>query len=425
MPRTPVRLNIVGQIQENKMAVRLTPAENLLAVPGIRLASTSAGIYARQRPDLALIEFGEDASVSAVFTRNSFAAAPVLVARQHKNQSVSLRFCLINAGNANAGTGIKGVAAAHATCRKLAELADCQTEMVLPFSTGVIGQDLPVDKINSALPELLADLSEHHWMKCAETIITTDTMTKGISRQLELGGRTVTITGIAKGSGMIRPDMATMLAYIGTDAAVDRELLQQVLVNAVGVSFNRICVDGDMSTNDACVLIATGKAKNSILSKQDEIGLAKFQQAINEVCSHLATAIVRDGEGASKFISVRIERGANSQECLDSAYAVATSPLVKTAFFASDPNWGRILAAIGRAGIADLDISRISVYLNECRIVSQGARAAEYTEAAGQKVMQESEIILRIDLDRGTVTETVWTCDLSYDYVKINADYRS
>jgi len=407
------------------MAVNLKPAENLLAVPGIRLASTSAGIYARQRPDLALIEFGEDASVSAVFTRNSFAAAPVIVAKQHQNQGAGFRFCLINAGNANAGTGTKGIAAANATCRKLAELADCQTGMVLPFSTGVIGQDLPVEKINSALPQLLADLSEHHWLKCAETIITTDTMTKGISRQLELDGRTVTITGIAKGSGMIRPDMATMLAYIGTDAAIDRKLLQQVLVNAVGVSFNRICVDGDMSTNDACVLIATGKANNSIISDTNDTGFADFQQAVNEVCTCLATAIVRDGEGASKFISVRVERGANSQECLDSAYAIATSPLVKTAFFASDPNWGRILAAIGRAGIMDLDISRVSVYLNDCRIVCHGARAPEYTEAAGQQVMQESEIILRIDLDRGTATETVWTCDLSYDYVKINADYRS
>jgi len=425
MSRASGRLNVVARIQEDKMAVGLKPAENLLAVPGIRLASISAGIYARQRPDLALIEFGEDAAVSAVFTRNSFAAAPVIVAKQHQHQSAGFRFCLINAGNANAGTGPKGIDAVNATCRKLAELADCQTEKVLPFSTGVIGQDLPVEKINGALPELLADLSEHHWMKCAETIITTDTMTKGISRQLELDGRTITITGIAKGSGMIRPDMATMLAYIGTDAAIDKKMLQQVLVNAVSVSFNRICVDGDMSTNDACVLIATGKANNSIISHQGDIRFAKFQQAINEVCSHLAMAIVRDGEGANKFISVRVESGTNSQECLDIAYAVATSPLVKTAFFASDPNWGRILAAIGRAGIKQLDISRISVYLNDCRIVSHGARAPEYTEAAGQQVMQQSEITLRIDLGRGTVTETVWTCDLSYDYVKINADYRS
>lgn len=396
-----------------------------MPVPGIRLASISAGIYARTRADLALIEFGADAEVSAVFTRNGFAAAPVIVAKQHLNQAGSHRFCLINAGNANAGTGVKGLAATLATCSKLAELAGCQTEMILPFSTGVIGQDLPVEKINHVLPELLAGLSEDNWMRCAETIITTDTMSKGISRQLQLDGKTVTITGIAKGSGMIRPDMATMLAYVGMDAAVEKGVLQDILTNAVNASFNRICVDGDMSTNDACVLIATGKANNRIITRTDHSELAKLQQVVNEVCIYLATAIVRDGEGATKFITVRVERGSGSQECLDTAYAIATSPLVKTAFFASDPNWGRILAAIGRAGIKDLDINRLSVYLNDCRIVTQGARAQEYTEAEGQKVMQQSEILLRIDLDRGDAAETVWTCDLSYDYVKINADYRS
>jgi glutamate N-acetyltransferase/amino-acid N-acetyltransferase len=250
-------------------------------------------------------------------------------------------------------------------------------------------------------------------------------MTKGISRQIQIDGRTVTVTGIAKGSGMIRPDMATMLAFIGTDAAVDNAVLQTVLERAVKVSFNRICVDGDMSTNDACVLIATGKAGNSTISAMDDKHLPVLQQCINEVCEHLATAIVRDGEGATKFISVKVERGTSSQECLDVAYAVATSPLVKTAFFASDPNWGRILAAIGRAGITNLDISRIAVYLNECRIVSQGSRAPEYTEEAGQKVMKNEDILLRIDLDRGAETDTVWTCDFSYEYVKINADYRS
>lgn len=406
------------------MSVRLKPAKNLLPVPGIRLASVSAGIYAKKRPDLALIEFAGDAAVSAVFTKNGFAAAPVIVARRHKIHK-GHRFCLINAGNANAATGAKGIEATLITCKKLAESAGCPVEMILPFSTGVIGQDLPVEKIIYSLPELLAGLSETNWMKCAETIITTDTITKGISRQLELDGKTVTITGIAKGSGMIRPDMATMLAYIGTDAVIDNKLLQQVLDIAVRASFNRICVDGDMSTNDACVLIATCKSGHKIISEIDDINLEKLQQVINDVCIYLATAIVRDGEGATKFISVKVERGVNSQECLDVAYAVATSPLIKTAFFASDPNWGRILAAIGRAGIKDLDISRISVYLNDCHIVHHGARAAAYTEEAGQKVMQDEEVILRIDLDRGAVEETVWTCDLSHEYVRINAEYRS
>lgn len=406
------------------MAVRLKPAENLLPVPGIRLATATAGIYARKRPDLALIAFETDATVAAVFTRNAFCAAPVTVARRHLQQGSS-RFCLINAGNANAGTGPGGIDTALTTCRKLSELAGCSPGMVLPFSTGVIGQDLPVEKISNALPELLAGLNEENWQKCAETIITTDTLTKGISRQLQIEGRTVTITGIAKGSGMIRPDMATMLAYIGTDAAVSKSILQQLLDNAVKGSFNRICVDGDMSTNDACVLIATGRSRHKTITDTDAPAIRALQQAINEVCLYLATAIVRDGEGATKLISIQVEGGGSSQECLDAAYAVATSPLVKTAFFASDPNWGRILAAIGRAGINKLDTGRISVYLNDCCIVRQGARASDYTEEAGQKVMREDEILLRIDLARGDATETVWTCDLSYDYVKINADYRS
>lgn len=406
------------------MAVRLKPAENLLPVPGIRLAAVSAGIYARKRQDLALIEFPETATVSTVFTRNSFCAAPVIVAKRHQ-QYTGQRFCLINAGNANAGTGSRGIEATLATCTKLAVLANCSPEKVLPFSTGVIGQDLPVDKINDAIPELLAGLSEGNWLRCAETIITTDTLTKGISRQLRIDGKAITITGIAKGSGMICPDMATMLAYIGTDAAVSKHALQQLLENAVNRSFNRICVDGDMSTNDACVLIATGKAGNTVVKDINDTGFAELQRAVNEVCEFLATAIVRDGEGATKLISIRVEGGENSQECLDAAYAVATSPLVKTAFFASDPNWGRIVAAIGRAGINNLDPGKVTVYLNDCRIVSRGARASEYTEEAGQKVMSEQEIELRIDLGRGNSAETVWTCDFSYDYVKINADYRS
>lgn len=406
------------------MPVGLKPAENLLPVAGIRLAAVSAGIYARQRRDLALIEFPEDSSVWSVFTRNAFCAAPVTVARQHL-QRPGARFCLINAGNANAGTGQNGVTAALATCRDLAGLTGCKPEHVLPFSTGVIGQDLPVDKISRALPGLVADLSENNWIKCAETIITTDTTTKGISRQFQIAGRTVTVTGIAKGSGMIRPDMATMLAYIGTDVAIAQSCLQELVAEAVDQSFNRICVDGDMSTNDACVLIATGRAGNVKISTRNDSGYRELQLAVNEVCEFLAMAIVRDGEGATKLITVRVEQGRDRNECLAVAYAVATSPLVKTAFFASDPNWGRIVAAVGRAGVENLDPERIMVYLNDCQIVSRGGRAADYTEQAGQKVMNEQEITLRIDLGRGNITETVWTCDFSYDYVKINADYRS
>jgi glutamate N-acetyltransferase/amino-acid N-acetyltransferase len=406
------------------VAVKLKPAAELLSVPGIRLSTTSAGIYARKRIDLALIEFDDNAAIAAVFTKNGFSAAPVTLARRHREHQ-SHRFCLINAGNANAGTGIQGIENALTTCRKLGELASCPTEAVLPFSTGVIGQDLPVEKIVQALPVLLETLSINNWNACAEAIITTDTLTKGISKTIELDGHAVTITGIAKGSGMIRPDMATMLAFIGTDAAIDNTVLDSLLNRAVGASFNRICVDGDMSTNDACVLIATGKSGHERITDVVSENGRKLQEAIIEVCIHLATAIVRDGEGASKFITVSVGGGKTTDECLDTAYAIATSPLVKTAFFASDPNWGRILAAIGRAGLAELDISKILIYLNDCCIVRNGARAEEYTESAGKKVMDEEDILLRIQLGRGGCQETVWTCDLSHEYVRINAEYRS
>ncbi|MEX2353991.1 MAG: bifunctional glutamate N-acetyltransferase/amino-acid acetyltransferase ArgJ [Gammaproteobacteria bacterium] len=406
------------------MPVKLEPAGTLLPIPGIRLASTSAGIYRKTREDLVLLEIAEHGSVSAVFTQNSFSAAPVTIARRHIRHSYQ-RYCLINAGNANAGTGQQGITDALQTCTKLAQLGACPVEAVLPFSTGVIGQDLPVDKITSALPELIDNLSEDNWNRCATAIMTTDIVSKGISRQIVLDGKQVTITGIAKGSGMIRPDMATMLAFVGTDAVIENNILDDLLGNAVAASFNRICVDGDTSTNDACVLIATGKSGHKRINSSDSENYRKLQDAVTEVCTHLATAVVRDGEGATKFISVCIEGGQTSQECLDTAYAIATSPLVKTAFFASDPNWGRILAAVGRAGLADLDVNGISIYLNDCRIVSNGCRSPEYTEEAGQEVMDEDEIILRVDLGRGKYTETVWTCDLSHEYVRINAEYRS
>lgn len=406
------------------MPVNLKSAENLLAVPGIRLASISAGIYRKVRDDLVLVEIAGDGAVSAVFTRNSFSAAPVTIAREHVRHAFH-RYCLINAGNANAGTGQKGINDALATCHKLAELGGCPVEAVLPFSTGVIGQDLPVEKISAALPGLIKGLAENNWDRAATAIITTDTVTKGISRQLELDGKRVTITGIAKGSGMIRPDMATMLAFVATDAAVERKVLDGMLENAVESSFNRICVDGDISTNDACVLMATGNSGHETISDTDSENYRKLQVAVTDVCTHLAMAVVRDGEGATKFITVHVENGRTSKECLDTAYAIATSPLVKTAFFASDPNWGRILAAVGRAGIVDMDIDAVSIYLNDCRIVCNGSRAPEYTEEAGQKVMDSDEIILRVVLGRGGYSETVWTCDLSHEYVRINAEYRS
>jgi glutamate N-acetyltransferase/amino-acid N-acetyltransferase len=407
------------------MAVGLTPAAGLLPVKGIRLASTSAGIYAREREDLALIEFAPNATVSAVFTRNDFCAAPVMIARRHLKRRRGHRFCLINAGNANAGTGSRGVEAALATCRELASLAGCETESILPFSTGVIGQDLPVTRITSALPGLLDRLAENNWTQCAGAIITTDTVTKGISKQVRLGGKKATITGIAKGSGMIRPDMATMLAFIGTDAAVDKKLLDRILDHAVASSFNRICVDGDMSTNDACVLMATGKAGNKIISDRQDENSRVLQDAVNEVCAYLATAIVRDGEGATKFITIQVEQGKTRRECLAVAYAVATSPLVKTALFASDPNWGRVLAAVGRAGLAGLDVNGVYIYINDCRIVAGGCRDPGYTEDAGRRVMKGADLLLRIMLARGKHRETVWTCDLSHEYVRINAEYRS
>lgn len=405
------------------MAVNLAPAGNLLPVPGIELAATSAGIYPRQRPDVALLRFAGESTVSAVFTRNDFAAAPVILARRHARSRP--RFCLINAGNANAGTGTRGVERALAVCGCLAELADCEPDAVLPFSTGIIGVELPEEKINRALPVLLEKLAPGGWADCAAAIVTTDTVTKGLSVQVELDGTPVTVTGIAKGSGMIRPDMATMLAFVGTDAAVDRPVLDGMLRRAVALSFNRICVDGDMSTNDACLLIASGRAAHRRITSADGDNFARLQEALNKVCTHLASAVVRDGEGATKFITVIVDGGREADECLKVAYAVATSPLVKTAMFASDANWGRILAATGRAGIDGLDVSRVSISLNDCRIVQDGMRAPDYTEEAGTRAMAPAEIMLHIDLGRGNASETVWTCDLSHEYVRINAEYRS
>ena len=393
------------------------------AVPGIRLSVTAAGIRYQGRDDLVLVELAEGGSVAAVFTRNAFCAAPVTVAREHLARNPA-RYLLINAGNANAGTGVPGLRAARETCRLLAGMAGCAMSQVLPFSTGVIGEDLPVDPFAQAIPGLLSALGEDAWSQAAAAIMTTDTVAKLATRRVELSGGVVTVTGIAKGSGMICPDMATMLAYVATDAAVPQALLQGMLRHAVDRSFNRITVDGDTSTNDACVLMASGASGLDVDggNTDDRRALAA---AIDAVCAELAEMIVRDGEGATKLVEVAVEGGRDLDEARAVAYTVAHSPLVKTALFASDPNWGRILAAVGRAGVDRLDVERIRIWLGDVCIVSGGGRDPGYTEQAGQAVMDRSEITIRIDLDRGEARTEVLTCDLSYDYVKINAEYRS
>jgi len=406
------------------VAVGLKPPVRLLPVPGARLASVSAGIYRKTRPDLSLIALAPGSTGAALFTTNAFCAAPVRVARAHL-AAAAPRYCLINAGNANAGTGAAGIEAAAATCSALAALGECDAAQVLPFSTGVIGEHLPVDAIRAALPGLHGALREDGWMDCARAIMTTDTQPKGASRRFEIDGRSATITGIAKGAGMIHPDLATLLVFIATDAVVDAGALRDLLTVAARHSFNRISVDGDTSTNDAVVLLATGQAGNALIRDPGERRAAGLASALGEVCGELAQAVVRDGEGATKFITIVVEGGAEEGECVAAARAIATSPLVKTAFFASDPNWGRLLAAVGRAGIRDLDVSGIDLWLDDVRVVERGERARTYTEQDGARVMSRGEITIRIRLGRGTASSTVWTCDLSHDYVKINAEYRS
>ncbi|OUD15274.1 bifunctional glutamate N-acetyltransferase/amino-acid acetyltransferase ArgJ [Thioflexithrix psekupsensis] len=409
------------------MAVNPLPLNTLHPVAGIHLATTNAGIKQTVRDDLLVIQMqhlaAREGTAAAVFTRNAFCAAPVVVARENVAQ-YRVDYLLINSGNANAGTGEQGLVAARATCQAIAEQQGCDPRSVLPFSTGVIGQPLPVSKIVAALPKALSNLQPANWEAAAKAIMTTDTLPKGVSHQFSLQNQLVTITGIAKGAGMIRPDMATMLSFIATDVALPKNLLQQSLQQAVEASFNRITIDGDTSTNDACVLFATGHS-GVVLEHADDSDYAIFLDQLTQVCRKLAQAIVRDGEGATKFITVDVSGGANEAECLAVAYSVAHSPLVKTAFFASDANWGRILAAIGRAGLSDLAIERVQIDLNDVAIVRQGGVAASYTEAQGQAVMQHSEITIHIDLGRGTHREQVWTCDFSHDYVSINADYRT
>jgi len=412
------------------MPVNLQQAtpEQLLPIQGVSLGIAEAGIRKAGRKDLLVITLDEPAKISGIFTRNGFCAAPVMVAREHlagQGRDNPIRALVVNTGNANAGTGAEGIAHARATCEEAARLLGCHSQQVLPFSTGVIMERLPVEKIIAGLPAALADLKVDNWFAASQAIMTTDIVPKGASKQVSLDGTTITVTGIAKGSGMIRPNMATMLGYIATDAAVSQPLLDEILRHAAENSFNRITVDGDTSTNDAFMLISTGSAGNQLLLDSTSKAFNLLRDAITDVAAFLAQSIVRDGEGATKFITVRIENGMTADECTRAAYAIAHSPLVKTAFFASDPNLGRILAALGNAGIDGLDVSKVRLYLNEVLVAENGGRARAYREEDGQNVMKQSEIVIRVLLNRGESSATIWTCDLSYDYVKINASYRS
>ncbi|MCO7056768.1 bifunctional glutamate N-acetyltransferase/amino-acid acetyltransferase ArgJ [Pseudomonas juntendi] len=405
------------------MAVGLGPLPTLHPVAGFELGIASAGIKRPGRKDVVVMRCAEGSRVAGVFTLNAFCAAPVILSKQRVQGTV--RYLLTNTGNANAGTGAPGLAAAERTCAKLAELAGVPAESVLPFSTGVIGEPLPVEKIEGALQAALDNLSENNWAEAATGIMTTDTLPKGASRQFQHDGVTVTVTGISKGAGMIRPNMATMLGYIATDAKVAPAVLKDLMLDGANKSFNRITIDGDTSTNDCCMLIATGKANLPEVTEARGALFEALKKAVFEVCMDVAQAIVRDGEGATKFVTVQVNGGGNHQECLDVGYAVAHSPLIKTALFASDPNWGRILAAVGRAGVPELDVSLIDVYLDNVCIASQGGRSPSYTEAQGSAVMAQEEITIRIELGRGQCSETIWTTDLSHEYVKINAEYRT
>lgn len=397
----------------------------LLPVKGVLLGTAEASIKKPGRQDLLLMHLTAQATVAGVFTQNRFCAAPVIVAREHLVANKSVRALVVNTGNANAGTGDQGLAAARATCAEVANLLDCEAEQVLPFSTGVIMEALPLSRLVSGLPTCVAELREDNWLNAAQAIMTTDIVAKAVSKQITLDGVTITITGIAKGSGMIHPNMATMLGYIATDAAVAQPLLQQLVTHASDASFNCITVDGDTSTNDALMVIATGMSGAQAITDVKSTAFEQLQAAVTDVAILLAQAIVRDGEGATKFITVQIEGGKNVAECKQIAYAVARSPLVKTAFFASDPNLGRILAAIGYADVQNLDVHSLKLYLDDVLVAEHGGRAASYIEEDGQRIMQQSDITIRVTLDRGTATATVWTCDFSYDYVKINASYRS
>ncbi len=400
------------------------PAD-LYPVAGVRIGVAEAGVRKAHRKDLTVFLLDEGSAVAGVFTQNRFCAAPVQVCREHLAGGQAIRALVVNTGNANAGTGADGLARARATCAALARHLQVDAAQVLPFSTGVIMEQLPVDRIEAGLPVAIADAQPAHWARAAEGIMTTDTVAKAFSLQVQIGGATVTVTGIAKGAGMIRPNMATMLGFVATDARIAPALLQGLVRELADQSFNRITIDGDTSTNDCFMLMATQKAAHASIESLSSTEGQALKAALLDVAQKLAQAIVRDGEGATKFITVRVEGGKTGEECRKVAYAIAHSPLVKTAFFASDPNLGRILAAVGYAGIDDLDQTGIDLYLDDVHVAVQGGRNPQYREEDGQRVMKQSEITVRVLLGRGEAQDTVWTCDLSHDYVTINADYRS
>jgi glutamate N-acetyltransferase/amino-acid N-acetyltransferase len=408
------------------MPVNLTaPAANtLLPVKGVKLGFAEAYVRKPNRKDVLVVTLEPGTTVAGVFTKNQFCAAPVLLCKEHLAGNQPMRALLVNTGCANAGTGDDGLHRAKQTCVALAQALNIQPEQVLPFSTGVILEPLPADKVIAGLPAAIANLKEDNWLNAAEAIMTTDIVAKGTSRQITLGGKTITVTGISKGSGMIHPNMATMLGYVATDAAISQAALEVMIQDVVNQSFNCITVDGDTSTNDSLILIATGQAGNAVID-ENSADYALIKAAITEVAIELAQAIVRDGEGATKFMTVRVEGGRDEAECRKVAYAISHSPLIKTAFFASDPNLGRILAAIGYAGVENLDVNALKLYLGDVLVAENGGRANAYKEEQGAAIMKEPEILVRVDLARGKAASTVWTCDFSYDYVKINADYRS
>ncbi|HSI96331.1 MAG: bifunctional glutamate N-acetyltransferase/amino-acid acetyltransferase ArgJ [Methylophilaceae bacterium] len=403
-----------------------SPASDELApVAGVRLGITEANIKKPNRKDLLVMKLAPGSRVAGVFTQNRFCAAPVVLCKEHLAAGGEIRALVVNTGNANAGTGEEGMRRARQTCQSVADLLGCSEQQILPFSTGVIMEPLPVDRIVAGLPASVANLQEDNWLNAAQAIMTTDIVAKGASRKIQLGGKTVTVTGIAKGSGMIHPNMATMLGYIATDAAISQSVLDAMIRHAVNCSFNCITVDGDTSTNDSLILVATGQAGNAEVADGQGADYLALRDVVTEVAMVLAQAIVRDGEGATKFMTIHIQGGRDEAECRKIGYAIAHSPLIKTAFFASDPNLGRILAAIGYAGVDDLDVNLIKLHLGDVLVAENGGRATSYQETDGQRVMKEAEITVRVELGRGRAEATVWTCDFSYDYVKINADYRT
>jgi len=409
------------------MPVNLTAPDpsSLLPVPGIELGIASAGIKTPGRKDVLVMRIAADSETVGVFTQNRFCAAPVTVCKEHLHGEAGIRALVVNTGNANAGTGEEGLMRARETCIAAGQLLDLKPEQILPFSTGVILEPLPVGKLTAALPAAIADLRPTNWARAAEAIMTTDIVSKAASRRVTLGGVDFVITGIAKGSGMIHPNMATMLSFLATDAPVSCEALEAILRHAVNKSFNCITVDGDTSTNDSCILTATGATAAPVILDDGDARFPALRDAVTDLMIELAQAIVRDGEGATKFMEIAVEGGATEAECKQVGYAIGRSPLVKTAFFASDPNLGRILAAVGYAGITDLDVNAVRLWLGEVLVAEHGGRAASYVEADGAAVMKNTDIRVRVDLARGPFAATVWTCDFSYDYVKINAEYRS